>query len=155
MLKKFSLLFIFIFISFIGCSSDDDPVTPNNPATGPVLLADVSFDSVGSVGSSTRIVTVSSSSLNFTDRDSARISFYYSGVNNSVTTPMRIYYVINDTTNVYIYNNNLNPASTEQFVDVTIPSPRVNSTFYYRISTIISNPGFSYFKFRDLKIYKK
>ena len=68
---------------------------------------------------------------------------------------MRIYYVINDTTNVYIYNNNLNPASTEQFVDVTIPSPRVNSTFYYRISTIISNPGFSYFKFRDLKIYKK
>lgn len=155
MLKNFSVLFILIFVSFIGCSGDDDPVTPNNPSTGPVLLAEVSFDSVGSVGSSTRFVTISSGTLNFTDRDSARITFYYSGVNNSVTTPMRIYYVINDTTNVYIYNNNLNPASTEQFVDVTIPSPRVNSTFYYRISTIISNPGFSYFKFRDLKIYKK
>ncbi len=155
MLKKLSLLLFFIFISFFGCSNDDDPVTPNNPTTGQVLLADVSFDSVGSIGSSTRIVTVSSGTLNFTDRDSARISFFYSGQNNSVSAPMKIYYVINDTTNVYIYDSNLTPASTEQFVDVTIPSPRVNTTFYYRISTIISNPGLSYFKFRDLKIYKK
>ena len=77
MLKKFSFLFIFIFLSLIGCSGDDDPVTPNNPATGPGLREEVSIDSVGSVGSSTRIVTVSSGTLNFTDRDSARISFYY------------------------------------------------------------------------------
>ena len=155
MLKNFTFLFLLVIAVFNGCSNDDDPVTPNNPVTGEVQLADVSFDSVGSIGSSTRIVTVSSSTLNFTDRDSARISFYYSGDNNSVPDHMKIYYVINDTTNVYIYNNNLTPGTSEQFADVTIPSPRVNSTFYYRISTAISNPGFSYFKFRNLKIYKK
>lgn len=153
--KIITAFILFLFAAFIGCSNDDDPVTPNNPSTGQVLLAEVAFDSVGSVGSSTRIVTVSSSTLNFTDRDSARISFFYSGQNNSVAAPIKIYYVINDTTNVYIYNSNLTPGSAEQFVDVSIPSPRVNSTFYYRISTVISNPGFSYFKFRDLKIYKK
>lgn len=155
MLKNICTSLIFLFIVLTGCSDDDNSSNPINPATGQVLLAEVPFDSVGSIGSSTRIVTVTSSTLNFTDRDSARISFYYSGENNSVSSPMRIFYVINDTTNVYIYNNNLTPGTSEQFVDVTIPSPRVNSTFYYRISTVISNPGFSYFKFRDLKIYKK
>lgn len=154
MTKLLNLLIICFIFVFAGCSNDDDS-NPVTPTTGEVLLAQVSFDSVGSVGSSTRIVTVSSGTLNFADRDSARISFFYSGQNNSVPAPMKIYYVINDTTNVYIYDNNLTPGTAEQFVDVTIPSPRVNSTFYYRISTIISNPGFSYFKFRDLKIYKK
>ncbi len=156
MLKSLLFVLLSAFVFMTGCSNDDDPVTPNNPTTGEVLLAEVSFDSVGSIGSSTRIVTITSSTLNFTDRDSARISFFYSGENNSVASPMIIYYKINDSTNVNIFSStSLAPSVAEQFINVTIPSPRVNSTFYYKISTLISSPGFSYFKFRDLKIYKK
>lgn len=155
MLKSLLFVLLSVFVLMTGCSNDDDPVTPNNPPTGEVLLAEVPSDSVGSIGSFFRSSSITSSTLNFTDRDSARISFYYSGENNSVTSPIIIYYKVNDSTNVEIYNTPLSPTVSEQFVNVTIPSPRVNSTFYYRIWTIAGSPGFSYFKFRELKIYKK
>lgn len=155
MTKKYLILFIicFIFI-YSGCSNDDNtnPVTPN---TGEVLLATVSGDSVGvTSGLSSKTFTITSSTLNFTDRDSARITFYYSGDNNNNTIPFQIYYTI-DTNNIALYTgNNLLITTAEQYLDVTLPSPRVNQTFRYKIKTS-SSPGFSYFKFRDLKIYKK
>jgi len=155
MTKKYLILFIicFIFI-YSGCSNDDNtnPVTPN---TGEVLLATVSGDSVGvTSGLSSKTFTITSSTLNFTDRDSARITFYYSGDNNNNTIPFQIYYTI-DTNNITLYTgNNLLITTAEQYLDVTLPSPRVNQTFRYTIKTS-SSPGFSYFKFRDLKIYKK
>jgi len=155
MTKKYLILFIicFIFI-YSGCSNDDNtnPVTPN---TGEVLLATVSGDSVGvTSGLSSKTFTITSSTLNFTDRDSARITFYYSGDNNNNTIPFQIYYTI-DTNNIALYTgNNLLITTAEQYLDVTLPSPRVNQTFRYTIKTS-SSPGFSYFKFRDLKIYKK
>ncbi|MBK8981653.1 MAG: hypothetical protein IPM38_04855 [Ignavibacteria bacterium] len=53
-----------------------------------------------------------------------------------------------------IYNAvSLNILPNEQYADITIASPKVNQFFKYSINTI--SPGFSYFKFRDLKIYKK
>ncbi|MBK8549880.1 MAG: hypothetical protein IPL53_02015 [Ignavibacteria bacterium] len=156
MLKSLLFVLLSAFALMTGCSNDDDPVTPNNPTTGEVLLAEVSSDSVGSVGASFRTSTITSSTLNFTDRDSARISFFYTGENNSIASPLLIYYKINDSTNVDIFNSTaLSPTVSEKFVNVTIPSPKVNSTFYYRISTVAGSPGFSYFKFRELKIYKK
>lgn len=155
MLKSLFLVLLLSLAVITGCSSDDDnPVTP--PVTGEVLLASVTVDSVFTSGSglSTKSSTVSSSTLNFTDRDSARISFYYSGENNLIDTPIVIYYN-NGTTNIYIYNSStLAPTVAEQFVNVTIPSPRVNASFLYRISTR-SVSGSSFFKFRDLNIYKK
>ncbi|HMS64739.1 MAG TPA: hypothetical protein PKD83_05730 [Ignavibacteria bacterium] len=120
------------------------------------MLASVTVDSVvtPSPGTSYKISTISSGTLNFTDRDSARISFYYTGQNNSAITPMEIYYTL-DTTKIYIFNSTtLNPAVTEQYINVTVPSPRVNSSFRYQILTT-NTSGISFFKFRELKIYKK
>ncbi len=152
-LKIATIIFLFSVISLTGCS-DDNSTNPNTPTTGEVLLAEVSGDSVGvSSGLSSRSSTITSGTLNFTDRDSARISFYYTGENNNVTIPITIYYM-NDTINVYLFNNAITPTGSEQFINATVPSPGVNSTFKYKISTS-SSPGFSYFKFRDLKIYKK
>ncbi|MEO8209352.1 MAG: hypothetical protein ABI840_02235 [bacterium] len=155
-MSKFLFFALFLcFAIFAGCSDDDDnPVNP--PVTGEVLLATVPGDSVGTSGTGLGIKTstISSSTLNFTDRDSARISFFYSGENNSFPTPVEIYYTI-DTTNIYIFNSTtLNPTVDEQFVNVTVPSPKVNATFRYRIVTS-SLGGPSFFKFRELKIYKK
>lgn len=152
MKNKISLLVIlsFVFI-FSSCSNDDDPVTP---ATGEVLLAQISADSVGiTSGLATRSMSITSGSLNFTDRSNARISFFYSGENNSISVPLTIFYSVNDSTDVFLYNSTITPTTTEQFVDVTVASPGVNTFFKYKIAT--SSAGFSYFKFRDLKIYKK
>ncbi|MDQ3021088.1 MAG: hypothetical protein M3R36_11040 [Bacteroidota bacterium] len=153
---KFLFLGLFLsFVIFSGCSNDDDnPVNP--PVTGEVLLATVSGDSVGTSGSglSTRTSSITSSTLNFTDRDSARITFFYSGENNNIPIPMSIYY-ISDTTEINIFSSTtLNPTPAEQFVNVTVPSPRVNATFRYKIVTG-SLGGPSFFKFRELNIYKK
>ena len=154
------LLFLVLILSsaiITGCSDDDsdNPVTP--PPTGEVLLATVSSDSVAALSatglaSNTVIRGVTTSNLNFTDRDSARISFYYTGQNNLRSNSFYISYpggtIYSDTTLV--------PSNTEQYVDVTIPSPNVDAFFSYTISVLSPGAGIlAYFKFRDLKIYKK
>ncbi len=146
-------LYCFIILSFIlliaGCS-EDNPATP--PVTGEVLLAEVSGDSIGvSSGLASRSLSITGNTLNFTDRDSARFTFYYSGENNNALIP----FLIKTTDGVIIYNfENLNPSTTEQFKDITIASPRINAFCQYQITTS-SSPGFSFFKFRDLKVFKK
>jgi hypothetical protein len=153
MVRTIIVIFLFYFVTIIGCS-DDNPSSPNNPTTGEVLLATVSGDSIAiTSGANSRSLSITSGTLNFTDRDSARIFFFFSGENNSVAQPLQIYWV-NDTTNVYLFNDTLYPAPAEQYINVTVPSPGVNQSFRYRISTL-SVPGFSYFKFHDLNIYKK
>ncbi|HAY34946.1 MAG TPA: hypothetical protein PK536_10515 [Ignavibacteria bacterium] len=146
------MLLVTAVLFFSGCSSDDTVTPP--PNTGEVLLAEVSGDSVGiSSGSSTKSLSITGNTLNFTDRDSARLTFYYSGENNSSTEPMTISYD-SGPSNIVIYNAvSLNILPTEQYADITIASPKVNQFFKYKINTL--SPGFSYFKFRDLKIYKK
>ncbi len=149
---KYILLFLTLTILLIVSCSKDDSVTP----TDEVLLATVAGDSVGiQSGSSSRYIIINSPhTLDFTDRDNARISFYYSGVNNNVSIPMLISY-LSGSSDIIIYNgSNLNTSSIEQFANINIPSPKVNARFKYKISTS-SSSGFSYFKFRDLKIYKK
>ncbi|MFZ1320246.1 MAG: hypothetical protein WAT71_01685 [Ignavibacteria bacterium] len=160
MYKRIEVLFlpviIFISIAMIfsinGCSSEDSSVNP--PVTGEVLLAEVSGDSIGvTSGLSTKKISISGSTLNFTDRDSARITFYYSGENNSSTEPLKIQYN-SGSADIPIYiANTLNITPVEQYFDTTIVSPKVNEYFNYKIAT--TSTGFSYFKFRDLKIYKK
>lgn len=151
-----TVLFCF-FLIYSGCSSEDNTVTPTpDPGTGPVLLATVAGDSLGrNTGSSTRYISISGQTLNFTDRDSARISFYYSGENNTSPIAFQIYYDVNDSTSSVIYNStDLTITPTEQFADIILPSPKVNSFFHYRMQ-VISPGGFAFFKFRDLKIYKQ
>lgn len=153
-LTLFSQIFliIVIFISIQSCGSEDSAVNP--PVTGEVLLAEVSGDSVGvNSGSSSKSLSITGSTLNFSDRDSARITFYYSGENNTSTQPMTIFYTTGPTENI-IYNAvNLNITPAEQYADITFASPKVNQFFSYRITT--TSAGSSFFKFKDLKIYKK
>ena len=149
MLKSLLIVLLLSFVLITGCS-EDDTVTPNNPVTSN-LPATVSGDSVSvTSGFSSRSTSISSGTLNFSDRDSATISFYYSGDNNSITEPMTILY--NDSLTFYSFT--LSPTPAEQYMAVTIPSQRINAYFKYRISTS-SSPGFSYFKFRNLNIDKK
>jgi len=147
------ILILVIFISLQRCSSEDNTV--NQSTTGEVLLAEVSGDSISAVnGTSTRAISITGSSLNFTDRDSARFTFFYSGENSSAGNPILISYINSENTEVDIYSSqSLIIQPTEQFADVTLASPKINDFFRYRITAISS--GFSYFKFRDLKIYKK
>ncbi|MBS1517724.1 MAG: hypothetical protein JSS91_06525 [Bacteroidetes bacterium] len=150
-LNSFLFLLIVLFFHFQGCTSDET-VTP--PPAGEVLVAEVSGDSVGvQSGFSQKSSSISGSTLNFTDRDSVRLTFYYSGENNIWVDPMTIFY-LSDSTETNIFNANvLNILPAEQYADITIPSPKVNLYFRYRIVT--NSAGFSFFKFRDLKIYKK
>lgn len=153
MIKYLYFLLLSICLIYAGCSNNDS----TNPNTeGEVLLAQVSSDSVGILnGSSINIKSITGQTLDFTGRDSAKITFYYSGENNSSTVPFQIYYVTNDTVNNVIYqSDNLNITPEEQFADITFRSPGVNQYFRYKI-TVNSVFGFSYFKFKDLKIYKK
>jgi hypothetical protein len=154
MSKLFLAGLLLTFAIITGCS-DDDPVTPNSPTTGEVLLAVVAGDSVGAAsGFSSKIRNITSGTLDFTDRDSARITFYYSGQNNAFSPAILIYYK-NGSDSVFLYDGNvLTPTVNEQYAEVTLSSPGVNAIFYYSIGAL-SSPGFSFFKFRDLKIYKK
>lgn len=153
MIKYSYFFFLSVILICWGCKGDD-PVTPP-PGTGEVLLAEVSGDSTGTLGLSTVVRSITGQSLDFTGRDSARITFYYSGNNNQLPVPFQVYYVV-DTNNVNIYSSvNLIVTPAEQYADITIPSPAVNQFCRYQISVLASNGVFGYFKFRDLKIYKK
>lgn len=155
MIKKL-FYFASTFLLIVSSCSDDNS-TNNNPPAGEVLLAEIQGDSVGiQNGSSSRIQSISSGQLNFTDRDSARISFYYSRANNFSSSPMSIYFS-SGSTNVNLYQLDSSSSSeNEVYVNVTVPSPRVNDFFYYKINSVgLSGSGFSYMKFREMKIYKK
>lgn len=154
MLKSLFLVLLLSSAVMIGCSNDDDNNVITPPA-GEVLLATVSGDSVGvSSGFSSRSSSIGSSSLNFTDRSNIRISFDYSGENNNTPVPFQIYYTV-DTTDIIVYNgNNLPISTTVKSLDTTFASPNVNQFFKYKITTS-SAPGFSYFEFKNLKVYKK
>lgn len=153
MLKNSFFIILISFAILAGCSNDDTVSPP--PVTGEVLLATVAGDSVGvTSGSISRSISITSNQLNFAGHDSARISFYYSGENNLIAAPFTIYYKLNDTTDVTIFSEILFPTNTEQVMYTGIPSPRQNVFCEYKIATN-SSPGFSYFKFRDLKIYAK
>ena len=156
------LIFVVILYSaiFTGCSEDDtnNSVTPD-PSNGEILLATVPGDSVGTNNPGGPAIsiyahTVSFSTLNFTDRDSASVSFFYSGENNTISSPINIFY-LNGSDSVFLYKGSaLIPATSEQFIDVSMASPLVNASFIFSIISS-SSSGSSYFKFRDLKIYKK
>lgn len=154
---SFRFISVFVLIALVSVCScgDDESTNPTPPVQGKVLLATVTGDSVGaSAGASTKISSISGQELDFTDRDSAEITFTYAGTSNNLTTPLDIYYEM-DTLDISIYNpTNLNLSSSEQSITVTLASPKVKKYFYYKIRAY-TNGGLCYFKFRDMKIYKK
>lgn len=155
-ITRFFISALFLLKALIITSCSNDSTSPNPPApSGPVLLATVTGDSVAtSLGSSAKISNIGGHALNCTDKDSLEITFSYAGTPNNSVFPLRIYYS-QDTVqyNVY-YPGNLNLTSSGQTVNVTLPSPKVNTDFYYRIQAVTTG-GLCYFRFNDMKIYKK
>lgn len=155
-MKKILFLFAISALIYSGCSNSDDPVTPVDPPTGEVLMATVSFDSVSGSFSSGGLVTqvrnFGTGSLNFTDRDSTRISFTYKGFSNAADT---VFYV-SDTAGVklYLLSDNSVSASTYKSVNVTVPSRKINAPFYYTIRARTTS-GTPWMAIKDLKLYKK
>lgn len=152
--KVFAVLAILLVTLFASCS--DETASSNNPTpTGPVLLATVSFDSVStSLGMSFKNSSIGTQELDFTDRDSAEISFTYTGSPNNVAYPIRLYFDSDTTQTLFFSPVGYTLNSQEQYINATIASPKVRKNFHYQIAAITSG-GFSYFKFKDLKIYKK
>ncbi len=143
----FVLMSLFLFIS---CS--DDTQSSN---TGKVLLAEVAGDSVGiSIGSVTHSNNVSANKLDLTDRDSMEISFTYSGNSNNSSVPFRLSYYSGTNDSTLYSASGLILNSSEQNITITVPSPKVRDYFFYTIK-VTAGGGFGYFKFRDLKVYKK
>jgi len=131
---------------------EDDPASSN---TGKVLVAQVSGDSVGTAfGVATKSQSVNSAQLDFTDRDSAEITFFYTGNSNNSSVPMTISFNTDSTVANLYSSSGLLLNSTEQSLTVTVPSPKVREFFFYTIK-VSATGGFGYFKFRDLQIFKK
>ena len=138
-------------VLYSSCS-EDDPASSN---TGKVLLAQVSGDSVGiAFGVSTKSQSVNSAQLDFTDRDSAEITFFYTGNSNNSSAPLTISFNTDSTVANLYSSSGLILNSSEQSITVTVPSPKVREFFFYTIK-VTATGGFGYFKFRDLQIFKK
>ncbi|MBS1515608.1 MAG: hypothetical protein JSS63_11270 [Bacteroidetes bacterium] len=148
---------LFIFAAFLliyaGCKSDDS--NPTTPTTGEVEMASVSYDSVYSIfaGSSvTQTRNFGSSALNFTDRDSTRLSFSYKGSSNGNDT---LFY-ITDASNARLYTLvDATPTSSYRTVNVTVPSIKVNALFYYTIRARTTGSNLPYMVIKDFKMYKR
>jgi hypothetical protein len=151
-MKKLLFIFSVVILIYSGCKSDDNPTTPS---TGEVEMASVSFDSLsGLFGSGTISQTrnLSSSMLNFADRDSTRITFSYKGSSNGNDTLL----YINDASNTRLYTLR-DAAVTDSYrsINVTVPSVKVNAFFYYTITATSISSAIPYITIKDLKVYKK
>ncbi len=70
-----NILAILIIMFTVSCGED-----PAGPSTGKVLVAQVSGDSVGTgLGFASSSLSVNSSQIDFTDRDSVDINYNYTG----------------------------------------------------------------------------
>ncbi|MEZ4690029.1 MAG: hypothetical protein R3A12_07550 [Ignavibacteria bacterium] len=124
------LIFVVILYSaiFYSCSEEDtnNSVTPD-PSNGEILLATVPGDSVGTNNPGGPAIsiyahTVSFSTLNFTDRDSASVSFIQVK-NNTISSPINIFY-LNGSDSVFLQRKRINSCYfLEQFIDVSMASP--------------------------------
>jgi len=154
-MKKIIFLFFLTALIYSGCKNDDTAVTPNPPA-GEVEMASVGYDSLASLfggsGSVSQTKNFSSGALNFTDRDSTRISFSYKGSSNANDT---LFYV-NDASNARVYTlKDASATDVYKTINITVPSVKVNAVFYYTMKARTSGGISPYLVIKDLKIYKK
>jgi hypothetical protein len=141
-----------LLTAFTYSCSDD---TQSSDETGKVLLAEVAKDSVGAIlGSSIVSKNVSTGKLDFTDRDSAEISFFYTGNTNNSAVPLKISFTSTSGDSVIYSASGLNLNSAENELTVTLPSPRVKEYFFYTLK-VTAGAAAGFFKIRSLKIYKK
>ncbi|MBS1493877.1 MAG: hypothetical protein JST55_10210 [Bacteroidetes bacterium] len=154
-MKIIIYLFLVTLFIYAGCKSDDNPTTPSNP-TGEVEVTAVSFDSIYSAfggGLVTQTKNFGTGALNFTDRDSTRISFSYKGLSNAADTLL----YITDTTSTRLYTlRDASASDTYKSVNITVPSIKKNCNFYYTMrAKTNSGTGSPYLVIKDFKMFKK
>lgn len=152
-MKIIIYLFLVSLFVYAGCKSDDNPTTPT---TGEQEVTSVSFDSIYSAlggGLITQTKNFGTGALNFTDRDSTRISFSYKGFSNAADT---LFY-ITDTTSTRLYTlRDASASDTYKTVNITVPSIKKNCNFYYTMrAKTTSGTGAPYLVIKDFKMYKK
>lgn len=152
-MKKILFAFAALLLIYAGCKSDDNTITPTTPTE--VEMASVSYDSVYSIfaaGSISQTRNFGSGALNFTDRDSTRLSFSYKGSSNGNDT---LFY-ITDASNTRLYTlTDATPTSSYRTVNVTVPSIKVNAIFYYTLRARTTGSNVPYIVLKDFKMYKK
>jgi len=153
-MKTIIYLFLVCLFTYAGCKSDDNPTNPTNPIE--VEIATVSYDTIYSTfggGLITQTKNFGTGPINFTDRDSTRISFSYKGYSNAADT---LFY-ITDTTSSRLYTlRDASVSDTYKSVNITVPSIKKNCTFYYTMrAKTTSGTGSPYLVIKDFKMYKK
>ncbi len=151
---KILLFFLsaFLFI-YAGCKSDDTTVTPSTPTE--VEMASFTLDSISGAfasGSISQTKNFGLGPLNFSDRDSTRITFSYKGASTANDT---LFY-ITDESNTRLYTlKDASVNNTYKSVNVTVPSIKVNNVFYYTMKARTATGVIPYIAIKDFKMYKK
>lgn len=152
-MKNYFLLIPIFAIVFFSCKNNTvfPPLT-----TESVLMGSVTEDQVSSpaLGSAIQIGALGSGALNFLDRDSTIISFYYKGTaGNTAAYQLQIYDSTgNGITSIYTFHD---AAVTDslKFMKVIMPSHNAFAYYFYKISSSGATPQSFYIK--NLFLYKK
>jgi hypothetical protein len=152
-LKIFFVLIPVFALIFFGCKNNTvyPPLT-----TESVVMGNVTEDQVSSPvsGSATHTALLNSGALNFLDRDSTIVSFYYRGTpGNTQPYQLQIYdSTSNGLTSIYTFRDD---AATDSLKLVTaiMPSHKAFAHYFYSISCGGATPQSFYIK--NLTVYKK
>lgn len=152
-MKNYFLLIPIFTILFFSCKNNTvfPPIT-----TESVVMGSVSEDQVSSpaLGSESKAGALGSGALNFLDRDSTIISFYYKGTpGNTAAYQLQIYDSTGSgITSIYTFHDAA-ASDSLKFVKVIMPSHYAFAHYFYRISSSGVTPHSFYIK--NLFLYKK
>ncbi|MBS1514469.1 MAG: hypothetical protein JSS63_05535 [Bacteroidetes bacterium] len=153
-MKKIIALCALFCIGIIGCNQSTTVYPPLTLV--PVEMGSVALDSVytSAPGSIIKSGSLGSGPLNFTDRDSTIISFYYHGsAGNTADYQLWIY----DSTGsgistIYLFRD-LSVSPAEKFVEAKMPSHQIQAYYRYALKCDGATP--QSFAVRNLQLFKK
>lgn len=151
-MKHFFIALSLTVVFLWGCEESVEP-TPTFQ-----LVAESGGDSVviTNAGNASKTQTITSSFIDFTDADSMRVSIkYWGSTNNDTTQAIVIGYLQNIVPTASLVIRNSSISTSEQILDTTFASPRVNASFFYQLNVQTTDPNGGNVHFKDLKIYKK
>lgn len=151
-MKHLLIALLLTLVIFWGCEESVEP-TPTFQ-----LVAESGGDSVviTNAGNASKTQTITSSSIDFTNADSMRVSIkYWGSTNNDTSQAIVIGYLQNIIPTATMIIRNSAITTSEQTLDTTFVSPRVNASFYYQLNVQTTDPNGGNVHFKDLKIYKK
>ncbi len=152
-MRNYYLLILLFTVIFCSCKNNTvfPPIT-----TEAVTMGGINEDQVTSPagGYTSRSGSLGSGALNFLDRDSTIISFYYKGTaGNTAAYQLQVYDSTgNGLTSIYTFKDEAANDSLK-FVRVIMPSHREFAYYYYTISS--GGPTAQSFYVKNLTLYKK